>query len=183
MDPRLVEVIRSCIKPISVASVGWYPTADGILPNRADTSEPAWVKRKILSTRKRISFPPDSSSPSRNDSATVSPESATVARAPGGSFIWPNTRVAWLLSSSSLSIRLRSQEPSSILFSKASPYLITPDSIISRSRSFPSLVRSPTPANTEVPSYFFTMLLISSMMITVFPTPAPPKSPIFPPFE
>ena len=25
---------------ISVARVGWYPTADGIRPNKADTSEP-----------------------------------------------------------------------------------------------------------------------------------------------
>jgi F0F1-type ATP synthase beta subunit len=32
---------------MSVAKVGWYPTADGIRPKRADTSEPAWVKRKI----------------------------------------------------------------------------------------------------------------------------------------
>ena len=30
-------VILSCIVPISVARVGWYPTADGIRPNRADT--------------------------------------------------------------------------------------------------------------------------------------------------
>lgn len=34
-------VIRSCICPMSVESVGWYPTADGIRPRRADTSDPA----------------------------------------------------------------------------------------------------------------------------------------------
>ncbi len=32
---------------------------------------------------------------SRNDSATVNPERATDERAPGGSFIWPYTNVAW----------------------------------------------------------------------------------------
>lgn len=37
MDPFLVVVILSCIVPISVARVGWYPTADGIRPSRADT--------------------------------------------------------------------------------------------------------------------------------------------------
>jgi hypothetical protein len=32
IEPLFVEVIRSCIAPISVANVGWYPTADGIRP-------------------------------------------------------------------------------------------------------------------------------------------------------
>ena len=32
-------VIRSCSSPRSVASVGWYPTAEGIRPSSADTSE------------------------------------------------------------------------------------------------------------------------------------------------
>jgi hypothetical protein len=32
---------------------------------------------------------------------------------------------------------------------------MTPDSIISRNKSFPSRVRSPTPAKTEIPSYPF----------------------------
>jgi hypothetical protein len=58
----------------------------------------------------------------------VSPESATRARAPGGSFIWPNT----------------SAVASSIL---RRPSIA--DSIISSQRSLPSRVRSPTPANTE----------------------------------
>ena len=48
IEPVLVLVIRSCKFPISVANVGWYPTADGILPNNADTSAPARLKRKIL---------------------------------------------------------------------------------------------------------------------------------------
>ena len=41
MDPFLVDVILSCKSPISVDNGGWYPTAEGILPNNADTSEPA----------------------------------------------------------------------------------------------------------------------------------------------
>ena len=39
MDPFLVVVMRSCRPPRSVASVGWYPTADGMRPSSADTSE------------------------------------------------------------------------------------------------------------------------------------------------
>ena len=31
MEPDAVEVIRSCNSPISVPSVGWYPTADGMI--------------------------------------------------------------------------------------------------------------------------------------------------------
>src|SRR5690606_6315391 len=94
IDPVLVEVIRSCIAPISVANVGWYPTADGIRPNNAETSEPACVKRKMLSTKKSTSFPCPSPAPSRKYSAIVKPDKATRARAPGGSFICPNTKVA-----------------------------------------------------------------------------------------
>ena len=56
-----------------------------------------------------------------------------------------------------------------------------PDSCISFHRSLPSRVRSPTPENTEMPPCFMAMLLISSMMTTVLPTPAPPNSPILPP--
>ncbi len=57
----------------------------------------------------------------------------------------------------------------------------TPDSCISRNRSFPSRVRSPTPQNTDLPPCPLATLLMSSMMTTVLPTPAPPKSPILPP--
>jgi hypothetical protein len=58
---------------------------------------------------------------------------------------------------------------------------MTPDSFISSQRSFPSRVRSPTPANTEMPPWCLAMLWISSWMSTVLPTPAPPKSPVLPP--
>jgi hypothetical protein len=92
---------------------------------------------------------------SRKYSATLSAESATRARAPGGSFIWPKIS------------DVRS---------------ITPDSFISPKSWVPSRVRSPTPQNTEYPPWTLAMLLMSSMMRTVLPTPAPPKSPILPPF-
>ncbi len=46
----------------------------------------------------------------------------------------------------------------------------------------PSRVRSPTPQKTDLPPWPFCTLLISSMMTTVLPTPAPPKRPILPPF-
>ncbi len=158
IEPSTVEVIRSCICPISVASVGWYPTAEGMRPSSADTSDPAWVKRKTLSTKKRTSC----FSTSRKYSATVSPVSPTRRRAPGGSFIWPYTSAT---------------DDSSKLSS-----LIRLDSLNSSQRSVPSRVRSPTPANTERPPCPLAMLLISSMMTTVLPTPAPPKRPILPPF-
>ena len=45
----------------------------------------------------------------------------------------------------------------------------------------PSRVRSPTPEKTETPPCCFAMLLISSWISTVLPTPAPPKRPILPP--
>ena len=56
-----------------------------------------------------------------------------------------------------------------------------PDSSISLKRSLPSLVLSPTPAKTERPPCPFAILLISSCIKTVLPTPAPPKRPILPP--
>src|SRR5678810_344981 len=56
-------------------------------PSSADTSAPAWVKRKMLSTKNSTSWP----SASRKYSATVRPDRPTRARAPGGSFIWPYT--------------------------------------------------------------------------------------------
>ena len=94
-------------------------------------------------------------SSSRKYSAIVSPVSATRIRAPGGSFICPNTRA---------------------VFSS------TPDSFISDQRSLPSRERSPTPVKMEYPPCSVAMLRISSWMSTVFPTPAPPKRPILPPF-
>ena len=80
-------------------------------PSSADTSAPAWVKRKMLSTKNSTSWP----SSSRKYSASDSPDSPTRARAPGGSFIWPY-----------ISATL---EPSMILW--FSSILITPASIIS----------------------------------------------------
>ena len=92
---------------------------------------------------------------SRKSSAIVSPVRPTLIRAPGGSFICPKTMA--VLS-------------------------ITPDSLISVYRSFPSRVRSPTPVNTEYPPCSVAIFRISSWISTVFPTPAPPNRPIFPPF-
>ena len=88
-------------------------------------------------------------------SAIVRAESATLILTPGVSFICPKTRA--VLSD-------------------------TPLSCISLQRSFPSLLRSPTPANTEYPPCSMAMLCISSCISTVLPTPAPPNRPIFPPF-
>ena len=82
----------------------------------------------------------------------VNPDKATRALAPGGSFICPKTKVALESFKASLSILDKSHPPSSIECLKASPYLIIPASIISRKRSFPSRVRSPTPAKTDKPS-------------------------------
>ena len=56
-----------------------------------------------------------------------------------------------------------------------------PPSRISFQRSFPSRVRSPTPAKTETPPDEYAKLWINSMMTTVLPTPAPPNKPILPP--
>src|SRR5690606_31797199 len=128
-----------------------YPTAEGIRPNNADTSEPACVKRKMLSTKKSTSLPCPSPAPSRKYSAMVNPDKATRARAPGGSFICPNTKVALESNIPSLSTLDKSQPPSSIECMKSSPYLIIPDSNISLNKSLPSRVRSPTPANTDKP--------------------------------
>ena len=46
----------------------------------------------------------------------------------------------------------------------------------------PSRVRSPTPQKTDLPPWPLATLLISSMITTVLPTPAPPNRPILPPF-
>jgi len=59
---------------------------------------------------------------------------------------------------------------------------MTPDSVISWMRSLPSRDRSPTPANTDTPACSCATLRISSWMMTVLPTPAPPKIPTLPPF-
>ena len=112
----------------------------------------------------------------------VKPDKATRARAPGGSFICPNTNVAFDSFMPALSTFDKSHPPSSIECIKSLPYFIIPDSNISLKRSFPSRVRSPTPAKTESPPWPFAILLINSWIKTVLPTPAPPNKPILPPF-
>src|SRR5256885_624010 len=91
---------------------------------------------------------------SRKYSAIVTPVRPTRARTPGGSFIWPKT--------------------SAVFFR-------VPDSFISIHRSLPSRERSPTPAKTENPPCSVAMLRMSSWMMTVLPTPAPPYAPTLPP--
>ena len=59
-------------------------------PSSVDTSEPAWVKRKMLSMNSSTSW----RCTSRKYSAIVSADSATRRRTPGGSSIWPNTSAA-----------------------------------------------------------------------------------------
>src|ERR687891_739634 len=120
-------------------------------PSSADTSDPACTKRKMLSMNSSTSWPPWS----RKYSAMVSPDSATRMRAPGGSFIWPNT---------------------SMVLS------ITPDSLISSQRSLPSRERSPTPQKADSPPCSCARLWISSWIRTVLPTPAPPNRPTLPPW-
>jgi hypothetical protein len=56
-------------------------------PSSAETSEPACENRKMLSMKSSVSTPVWS----RKYSAMVRAERATRRRAPGGSFIWPNT--------------------------------------------------------------------------------------------
>ncbi len=90
----------------------------------------------------------------------VSAVSATRRRAPGGSFIWPNTIT--VLSNTVVLSSMRA-------------------CFISPIRSLPSRERSPTPANTEKPDCSLAMFAISSWITTVLPTPAPPKMPVLPP--
>ncbi|CPU67342.1 Uncharacterised protein [Mycobacteroides abscessus] len=83
-------------------------------PSSVDTSEPACVKRKMLSMNRRTSC----FFTSRKYSAMVSAESATRRRVPGGSSIWPKTRavlsktpassISWMRS---LPSRVRSPTP------------------------------------------------------------------------
>ncbi len=94
-------------------------------PRSADTSEPACEKRKMLSTNSSVSAPVAS----RNHSHMVRADRATRSRAPGGSFIWPNT----------MAVCVMTERPVLPIFV----------SCISSHRSLPSRVRSPTPANTE----------------------------------
>ena len=56
-----------------------------VRPSSADTSDPAWEKRKMLSMKSRTSW----FFSSRKYSVMARPARATRRRAPGGSFIWP----------------------------------------------------------------------------------------------
>ena len=150
MAPVSVLAMRSSRPESSVPMVGWYPIRDGICPMSPDTSEPAWMNRKMLSIRSRTSR----CSSSRKYSANVSAAWPTRNRLPGGSFIWPKTIAMWGS---------------------------TPASRISLWSSSPSRHRSPMPQKMLTPSWWPTMLWIISVSSTVFPTPAPPKSPAFPP--
>ena len=94
-------------------------------------------------------------SASRKYSAMVSAVRPARQRAPGGSFIWPNTSAVCFSTSASRS---------------------------SSSSSWPSRERSPMPANTEMPEWRSTVVRISSMISTVLPTPAPPNIAALPPF-
>ena len=75
-------------------------------------------------------------------------------RTPGDSSIWPKT----------ISVRG-----------------ITPASCMSCQSSWPSRIRSPTPAKTDTPRCRCTMACMNSMIRTVLPTPAPPNRPVLPP--
>ena len=69
-------------------------------PSSVETSDPACVNRKMLSTNRSTSL----RSTSRKYSAIVSADSATRSRTPGGSSIWPNTRaVFWITPDSVIS--------------------------------------------------------------------------------
>ena len=67
-------------------------------PSSVDTSEPAWVKRKMLSMNSSTSC----FCTSRKYSAIVSADSATRRRVPGGSSIWPKTSAVSLMTPDSV---------------------------------------------------------------------------------
>ena len=66
-------------------------------PRSAETSEPACTKRKMLSMKRRTSWPS-----SRKYSAMVRPARPTRRRAPGGSFIWPKTSAVFSMTPDSV---------------------------------------------------------------------------------
>jgi hypothetical protein len=108
-----------------------------------------------MTKRKMLSMKDSTSRPSsRKYSAMVSPVRPTRSRTPGGSFICPKTMATLSM---------------------------TPDSCISYQRSLPSRERSPTPEKTEKPRCTVAKVRISSWMMTVLPTPAPPNTPVLPP--
>ena len=73
-------------------------------PSSVETSEPAWVNRKMLSINSSTSW----FSTSRKYSAMVSAVSATRNRVPGGSSICPNTRAVSFITPASIISWIRS---------------------------------------------------------------------------
>src|SRR6478672_11790092 len=73
-------------------------------PSSVETSEPAWVKRKMLSIKSRTSC----FCTSRKYSAIVSADSATRRRVPGGSSIWPKTSAVFSMTPESVISAMRS---------------------------------------------------------------------------
>ena len=65
----------------------------------------------------------------------------------------------------------------------ADDYMIKPFDSKEMVARVKAVLRRYQPAKTENPLCFLAILLISSLMSTVFPTPAPPKRPIFPPLR
>ncbi len=83
-------------------------------PSSVETSEPAWVNRKMLSMNSSTSC----FWTSRKYSAIVSADRATRSRVPGGSSIWPKTSavlsmtpVSVISAMRSLPSRVRSPTP------------------------------------------------------------------------
>ena len=73
-------------------------------PSSVDTSEPAWVNRKMLSMNSSTSC----FCTSRKYSAIVSADSATRRRVPGGSSIWPKTSAVFSMTPDSVISAMRS---------------------------------------------------------------------------
>ena len=106
-------------------------------PSSVDTSEPAWVKRKTLSTKSSTSW----RCTSRKYSAIVSADSATRRRTPGGSSIWPKTSAvfsrtpdSFISSQRSLPSRVRSPTPANtddatVLLGDAVDHLLDDDGL------------------------------------------------------
>ena len=67
-------------------------------PSSVETSEPAWVNRKMLSMNSSTSC----FCTSRKYSAIVSADSATRRRVPGGSSIWPKTSAVFSMTPASV---------------------------------------------------------------------------------
>jgi hypothetical protein len=120
-------------------------------PRSADTSEPACVKRKMLSTKNEHVLPW-----SRKYSATVRPASATRARAPGGSFIWPYTSATFVENA-----RLLDLEIEVVAFTGALA----------------------DAGEHRVSAVALGDVVDQLLNETVLPTPAPPKRPILPPLH